>query len=97
MVRNNPAEPDFQIRELLREVQEARSEVARVQADAHSQATPIAGSTESIRVDPTNPHLLIYTSAVTNPSAHVIDIPYSTLLQPDAADPHQMNLPVVGL
>lgn len=96
-MRNNPAEPDYQIRKLLTEIADVKAQLTRVQSDSHSISAPGSGTTESIIVDPENPHLFIVTSDSIDPTAHVLSVPISTLLVPDTTNPRLFVLPMLSV
>lgn len=93
--RLNPALPDYEIRKLLRKQQETQAAVERARADTVTSQPPT--NPASLVIDPTNPHLYIYTSPSLVIDGHLIDLPSSSLAVADPTSPGRVIFPNINI
>lgn len=94
MTRPNPADEDAALRKLVSGQQYLFQRVARAAGDAITpgDGSP-GGQIGSFIRDPTNPHVWLYISDEVDPADHIHQIPISSQLVPDPANPKLYRLP----
>lgn len=99
--RPNPAKDDYPLQKLMGRITATYHQVTRVAADSHQPSVSTSdpgtpGVADSVIIDPSNPHLAIWTSATLTGTEHVADLPISTLLIIDPTNSHLGVLPTLS-